>query len=478
MSQDRLNILLITSEDNGPELSCYGDPIVKTPNLDRLALEGACFEEAYVTQAVCSPSRASILTGLYPHQNGQLGLATHRFTMHRSFPTLPSVLKGAGYRTGLIGKLHVLPETAFPFDLWWRDPQFISFHHRDVKRTAEEAGRFMGDGEEPFFLMVNYADAHLPWLRQECGIPERPFTAEEVRVPPAVGIDSPRLRALSADYYNCLSRLDTGIGMLMEELDRSGHADDTLVIYLGDHGPQFSRGKGAAYELAVKVPFMVRWPGAGAPGMVPERLVSSVDIMPTILEAAGVESPDGLPGLSLRPLLDGGTDDWRSHLFCEWNTSHPHPLPSFMFPQRTVRDGRYKLILTLLTDQDNPVEEYYTQQVLVETGATQSEIDAAAEEMRSAYGAWRRPAPVELYDLESDPYEFHDLAGKPEHDQTRDGLLDVLADWRQETGDPLANPQKLARLLEEDLAARRLGGDHRKPDFQWRYVDYLYSQDG
>jgi len=475
MSQDRLNILLITSEDNGPELSCYGDPVVKTPNLDRLASEGACFEEAYVTQAVCSPSRASILTGLYPHQNGQLGLATHRFTMHRSFPSLPGLLKEAGYRTGRIGKLHVLPESAFPFDFCWRDPQYLSFHHRDVKKTAEMAGQFMREGPEPFFLMLNYADAHLPWLRQECGIPARPFTADQVRVPPAVGVDSPRLRALSADYYNCLSRLDTGIGMLMEELGRAGRADDTLIIYLGDHGPQFSRGKGASYELAVKVPFMVRWPGAGAPGMVKERLVSSVDIMPTILEAAGVEPPDGLPGLSLRPLLDSDPEDWRSHLFCEWNTSHPYPQPSFLFPQRTIRDDRYKLILTLLTDQDNPVEEYYTQQVLVETGATQSEIDAAAEEMRRAYGAWRRPNEIELYDLESDPYEFHDLAAKPEHSQVKEELLDTLKRWLQESGDPLSDPDKLALLLAEDTEVRSLDSAHRSPEFDWRYVDYLYS---
>ena len=98
--------------------------------------------------------------------------------------------------------------------------------------------------------------------------------------------------------------------------------------------------------------------------------------------------------------------------------------------------------------------------------------------MRQAYGAWRRPAPVELYDLESDPYEFCDLASKPEYSQTKDELLGALAHWRQETADPLADPQKFARLLEEDVAARRLAGDHRKPEFQWQYVDYLYSQEG
>ncbi len=474
MTSSRMNILLITSEDNGPELGCYGDPVVRTPNLDRLAAEGVAFREGYITQAVCSPSRASILTGLYPHQNGQLGLSTHRYTMHRSFPTLPGILKQAGYRTGLMGKLHVWPESAFPFDFWWRDPERLSFKHRDVKTTAEVAGRFLREGAEPFFLMVNYADAHLPWLRQEFGLPERPFEPDDVRVPPGVGIDTPRLRAQAADYYNCLSRLDTGIGMLLNELERAGRLDDTLVIYLADHGPQFSRGKAAAYELAVKVPFIVRWPGAAPQGMLGERLVSSIDILPTILDAVGLEAPEPTPGLSLRPLVFGTDANWRTHLFCEWNTSHPHPLPSLLYPQRTVRDGRYKLVRTLLPDRDNPVEAYYTGQVLVKTGASQAEIDAAPESIRGAYAAWRRPSEVELYDLRDDPHEWHDLAASPEHAALRGRLEGVLAAWCRNSGDPLWQPQKLARLVAEDQAAQQLEGGHKKPPFRWEYVDYLY----
>ena len=475
MNHDPLNILLITSEDNGPDLSCYGAPFIQTPNLDRLASEGACFENAYCTQAVCSPSRASILTGLFPHQCGQIGLATHRYTMHRSFPTLTSVLKNAGYRTGRIGKLHVLPESAFPFDFVWRDSASISFSHRDVKKTAEVAGEFMNQGDEPFFLMLNYADAHLPWLPQEFGIPEKPLTAEDVRVPPAAGADSPRLRAHTANYYNCLSRLDTGVGMLLDELERSGESDNTLVIFITDHGPQFSRGKGCTYELAVRVPFIVRWPGAGSPGMVREHLTSCIDVMPTILDALDIEPPEPLPGRSVRPLLEGNADNWRTHMFCEWTTSHPFPLPSFLFPQRSVRDERYKLIETLLTDQDNPVEAYYTRQVLVESGATQPEIDAASEDVRRVFESWRRPEPVELYDLHTDPCEFNDLSESSDHDAIRNALLNELRNWQQETDDPLADPEKLARLVEEDMEVQGLRGEHRKPEFQWRYVDYLYE---
>jgi N-sulfoglucosamine sulfohydrolase len=472
---DRLNILLITSEDNGIQLSCYGDNAIDTPNLDRLAAEGAFFERAYITQAVCSPSRSSILTGLYPHQNGQIGLTTHSYRMRRAYPSLPGILKDAGYRTGRLGKLHVAPEEAFPFDLVWNDPDYISFHHRDVVKTAAVAETFMEASAEPFFLMVNYADAHLPWLRQDCGLPPRPFITGEAHVPPAVGVDTHRLREHAANYYSCIQRLDIGIGHLLDALERTGHRDDTLVIYLGDHGPQFSRGKGACYELAVQVPYMVRWPGMAAQGMIRERLVSAIDIVPTVLDATGIPVPDDLPGASLRPILASETCEWRQHVFCEWNTSHPFPPPSYLYPQRTVRDDRYKLIETLLPDQDNPVEESYTKHTGHDIGTTQWEIDHGDETLQRTYQVWHRPDPVEVYDLQTDPNEFNNLVGTPEGDAVRDRLLPVLHDWRKTTGDPLLDPQRLTQLVEEDLRVTQTLGGHNIPGFRWEYLDYLYD---
>lgn len=242
----RPNILLIVSEDNGPQFGCYGDRTVPTPHLDALAAAGTRWETAYVTQAVCSPSRSSMLTGLYPHRNGQIGLATHAFRMVRNWPNIPGLLKEVGYRTGLLGKLHVNPEPAFPFDFRWADAQAISFNHRDVAQTADVAGEFFLRGG-PFFLQVSFADAHLPFLRQQQGLPVQPVFGGQVRMFPAVGADSARLRDRAADYYNCISRLDTGIGMLLARLKDAGRDEDTLVVYVGDHGPQFSREIGRAH---------------------------------------------------------------------------------------------------------------------------------------------------------------------------------------------------------------------------------------
>ncbi len=469
-----MNVLLITSEDNGPHFGCYGDTTVPTPHLDQLAADGICFDNAYVTQSVCSPSRASILTGLYPHQNGQIGLATHAFSMwDENIPTLPAILNDAGYRTGRIGKLHVSPEAASPFQFVWNDPAFISFNHRDVRKTAEVAGDFFRDaGNRPFLLMVNYADAHLPWLRQDCGLPKEPALPGQVKTPPAVGLDSGRLRQHTADYYSCLSRLDTGIGLLLDQLADTGHAEDTLVIYLADHGPQFSRGKCAVYELALKVPFLIRWPGAGA-NRRSAQLVSAIDIVPTILDALGLPSRPELPGRSLRPLVHGHSVPWRESLCCEWTSSHPSPAPSFLYPQRTIRDARYKLIKTLVPEEPNPVEEYYTKHVLIDTGTTQWEIDHAPPSVQSLYRLWRQPPPCELYDLREDPHEFNNLADSATHRHIHDRLLQQLGDWQEQTGDSLRHPHLLRRLLDDDRRVAQSPGMHRQPDFRWPYLDYL-----
>lgn len=470
----RPNVLLIVSEDNSPQFGCYGDQTVPTPNVDKLAAEGVRFTNAYVTQAVCSPSRSTIYTGLYPHQNGQIGLATHRFTMSRQWPTLPTLLKAAGYRTGMMGKLHVLPEEAFPFDFRYDDRTVISFNSRDVKKTAEIASEFM-NGTQPFFLMVNFSDAHLPFLRQSAGLPEKPLNGEDVRVPAGVGIDTPRLREHAANYYNCMSRLDLGIGMLLDALDASGHAKNTLVIYLSDHGMQFARGKVTSYELGLRVPLVVRWPGHATHGTVRDDLVSTIDLVPTICAVTGATAPANLPGMSFEPLLGTKQAPWREYLCAEWNVSHAHPV-GILCPQRTIRDRRYKLIVNLLANLPNPAEHYYTQQVIVQTGANQAEIDAAPAAVQAAYRTWRTSPPVELYDLKNDPHEFENLAGRANVAEVQSRLLKELEAWREATDDPLRNLQKLNLLVEEHARqAKRMAGGLPREKLQWEYPKYLYQ---
>lgn len=479
-ARTRPNVLLITSEDHGPHLSCYGDPNIHTRHLDRLAAEGARFEKAFVTYSVCSPSRASILTGLYPHQNGQIGLATHKYAMYRHWPNIPSLLKKAGYRTGIIGKLHVNPAKAFPFDM--KRLSGSNFNDRPMHKFAEFAGAFMSKNNRPFFLMVNYPDAHYPLLKQQYGLPRKPLAGKDVKqMLPEVAIDSPRLREQAADYYSCLLRLDAGIGMLLKQLADSGKSRNTLVIYLSDHGAQFSRGKTTPYEGGLRVPMMIRWPGRIKPKQVRRELVSSIDILPTILDATGVKPPANLPGRSLLPLVRNQVAFRQRYVF----SSQAGSTAYWTFPHRTIRGERYKLILNLTPGRRSPSAEAYESHWgrFFVGGATTNEIAAASPQVRKAYAVWKRPPALELYDLKHDPHELNNLAGNPACAKAEQRLLNRLRRWQKETGDPFLHQSLLEKYLKETAAvSRKYGGPESKyrrdRDFRWHYHEYLAPPPG
>ncbi len=477
------NVLLITSEDNGPELGCYGDPYVRTPHLDGLAAQGVRFKRAFVPTASCSESRSALLTGLYPHQNGQIGLATHHYRQFDNVPNLVGSLKAHGYRTGIIGKLHINPESAFPFDYRPDVTQSNTFSHRDVQEVARLARRFFGPADGPFFLMVNYADAHLRFLRQQHGLPLSPLSGNQVSPLPWIGIDNPRLRESQANYYNCIMRLDEGIGALLKALRESGRSQNTLVVYLGDHGAQFPRGKLASYESSLHVPLILRLPGRIPAGVVRDQLVTSLDLLPTIMESVGVQSPIDLPGRSLLPLLQKQRPNretrtmvpaWREYLFSEY---HGH-YPPLYFPQRAVRGDRYKLILNLLRDRPNPVAAVCSQspQPSFDSYVSKSDVESAGRQLREAYDTWAQAPPVELYDLVKDPYEWQNRADDPSLSEVKVRLLDELRTWQKETADPLADPDKLAKLTEEHDTLEK---PYQRPrNSHWKYSEYLAPRTG
>lgn len=472
------NILLIVSEDNGPELGCYGDPYARTPNLDRLAGEGVRFHRAFVPQAGCSQSRASFLTGLYPHQHGQIGLATWGFRMYREdTPNLPRSLKSAGYRTGIIGKLHINPESAFPFD--FHEIKSANFARNDLSDYARHAATFMEADDKPFFLSVNYPDAHDPWLRQVQGLPANPQTGMDVRAMPYMGIDPPGMREMVADYYNSLSRLDSLVGDLLAVLEKSGKAKNTIVIYLGDHGADFLRGKRTCYEGGLRIPLLVRWPGKTSP-QVRDELVSTIDLMPTLLAATGIEAPPNLPGRDLAPLFEPGPGEvsWRTHYFAEY---HTHAAAPNYFPQRCVRTDRFKLIENLLPGEVHPDYNLTLSKLAKEAaqrkivgGLDLTRVIAEADTpVKQAYARMRQPSRYELYDLVDDPYEFHDLSDSPEHADVLRELQGELKAWREQTNDPLLDPGKLEQLSTE---VRSVTKKNVGKTFPWQYPNYLPSR--
>ena len=459
------NILLIVSEDNGPDLSCYGNPYVSTPHLDQLATDGVLFDNAFVPLSGCSQSRAAFLTGLYPHQNGQFGLATWKFRMYDpETPNLVSALHKAGYRTGLLGKLHVNPESAFPFDMRWGDS---NFSRRNLEQYAERAESFISESDAPFFLSVNYPDAHRPFLKEANSLPTDPLTPKDVVVPEAIGIETEGLLRDTADYYNCMSRLDSLVGDLLDVLDRSGKRNNTWIIYFGDHGFDILRGKRTSLEQGLRIPLIITSPN-GVRGTVRNELVSTIDLAPTLLAAAGIEPDIPLPGLSLDPLLQDETmAEWREYLFTEFVTHSAHNY----FPQRTIRNDRFKLIETLMPGEINPGYDF-TLNKFYDPGTVEAAISNSPPVIRNAYERMHSPPRWQLFDLENDPHEWIDLSDDPAHADTLARLQEELLRWRQDTEDPFLDPEFVHQVRDEIEYHRQGEEGYAKPD-QWNFYDTL-----
>jgi N-sulfoglucosamine sulfohydrolase len=456
-ADEKLNVLLITADDLGIQLSCYGDPIANTPHIDALAAKSVRFKTAYVSQASCSPSRSTMFTGLYPHGNGHYGLANANvgFRVHEQLidDLLPNALKRAGYRTGIIGKLHVDPEERFQFDFRTNE----GFGARDIRKQIQFARDYLDtDSQDPWFLMFNVFDPHVQRDRlpdgsrspqylpdQVQGLPKELVTVDEIGPWPWQGIDTPEQRVKIAGYYNCVHRVDIAVGMLMELLEEKGQSENTLIIFLGDHGPPFTRGKTSCYEAGLRVPFIAHWPGVSQPH-VSERLVGSIDIYPTILDAVGIDRPSNLHGRSLRPVLrENSSARWRDTLVAEF---HYHGASPF-FPRRATTDGRYKLIYNILGGQSQA-----SNMVDGDQAWNLAQELPTSHPARQAMDRLANPPKWELYDLEEDPVEFHNRAGESSLREVESRLKTALAKWQRETDDPFDDPDFRRQVQEKHRA--------------------------
>ncbi|MDB4624412.1 sulfatase [Akkermansiaceae bacterium] len=463
------NILLIVSEDNGPELGCYRDPYVKTPVLDQLAKEGTRFANAFTPYSVCSPSRACFLTGLDPGINGQLGLATHKYAMYQKWPNVFSLLKEGGYRTGLIGKLHVNPEQAFGPHIDFRAIRGANFGRKDLKDYAEKSAEFFEEGETPFFLSINYPDAHFPLTPQVGEYPkdEDLLKGDEVKPLPWVGCDSERLRTATANYYNCMSRLDSLVGDLLKRLEKSGKRENTFIIYIGDHGAQFSRGKTSVYDAGLRIPMILHWPGKVNTG-VRNEMASVVDLLPTICEAAKVKPPELQSGRSLWPLLEGqNVAEWRKEMLAVTSGA----APAIACLQFALRTEEYKLIHTPQGQGGNRSALAYLNQYNAHyiAGSKMEEISQSSEKVQKSYEIYAKPPEYELYDLKKDPFEFVNLADDPKLENVLKLMKQRLVDYLKKTKDPFAKEENVQGWIEQEAEAR--GVSYRKrQDWVWSYL--------
>ncbi|MEM0969088.1 MAG: sulfatase [Verrucomicrobiota bacterium] len=432
-AQERKNVLLLISDNHTwTDLGCYGHPVVQTPNLDRLAAEGVRFEQAFATTASCGPSRAVMYTGLLTHANGQYAHPhrEHNQQLREGVKTVFAMLKEAGYRTGLIGKDHIKPLDRYPID---HKPRVKS---RDVIAMAKSADQFFDESEDPFFLVVSFSDPHPVSIDGKgWGIPKPTngytpidYDPADVVVPPFLP-DTLEVREGIAGYYQQITRMDHGAGLVLQSLEDNGHREDTLVIFISDHGTSEPGAMGTHYEPGVRVPFLVRNPGLKAPASPNKALVAFTDITPTILDWTGTTFADyPLHGRSLLSVLENpNPEGWDEVLL-----SHVgHDIFAY-YPMRTLRQRHFKLIwnVTPGTEYPLPIDtvQRRTWVMLRERGDTM--IGG-----RSVEAYLHRPR-LELYDLKTDPWETKNLANDPVHQEQLDQMVAGLMERLEEQQDP------------------------------------------
>ena len=446
----RPNILLILTEDQGAHLGYVGTAGIQTPHMDALAASGTYFNNAFVVYPVCSASKAALYTGLHSHTNGLLNntLNYHkpasavtaaeraapmgqRNRINAACPTLVEILAAAGYYQGVTHKLHVLPNEKFPYD------EFIE--HTNGATFTEFLGRAKA-AAKPWFYLYDISESHRPFPDSD----QHPIRVSTAAVKlPGFLPDTPTVRQDWAEYLAAIEIADMRTGEALAALRVSDQEGNTLVIFMGDHGPCFQHGKMTLHDLGLRVPLIIRLPGQTT-GRRLDALVSEIDLLPTLLDYLNLPAPVLQHGASLRPLLDTpGTAKVHDRVFAEISDLGPLPNPGMQ--ERSVFDGRWKLIYRENTagnwrqvQADAKEFKPWGNRTYAETVRVKAEWPEAYRiltEMDPQSLGGTTPA-LELYDLSTDPDEMHNLAGQPGSAAEQGRLLATLATWARETGDP------------------------------------------
>jgi N-sulfoglucosamine sulfohydrolase len=409
------NILYIHSHDTGRWIQPYGYDI-PTPNYQRLAEQGMLFRQAFCAAPTCSPSRAALLTGASPHSAGMLGLAHRGFSQIDPRQHLLTTLKNAGYFAALAGLQHVftgdeLPKAGYDFLRPGGQPAEKVAADFIQQRTAKRG--------QPFFLDVGFFETHRSgsntgFDNEKAGEPEP--DGRYIR-PPAPLPDVSAIRRDAADYRLCAARLDRKVGVVLDALEKSGHAENTLVVLTTDHGPAFPGMKCNLTDHGMGVLLILS--GSGIPkGDICDAMVSQVDLFPTLCDLLKIDKPAWLEGKSLAPLLGGSKTEINEEVFAEVTYHAAYE------PMRAVRTKRWKYIRRWGDHAKQPVLP---------------NCDDSPSKDEWLVNGWRtHPVAAEaLYDLCFDPQENQNLVDHPDHTDTLAEMRGRLKRWMEHTKDPL-----------------------------------------
>jgi N-sulfoglucosamine sulfohydrolase len=431
----RPNILWLIAEDFGPHLSCYGTREVWTPNLDRLAAKGVRYTHFYTTAPVCSAARSAFMTGMYQTTIGAHNHRAHRddgFALPSGVRVLTDWLRDAGYFTVNVSDLPAAcgfrGTAKTDWNFTYTGKPFDSDQWADLKT------------HQPFYAQINFQETHRPF--------HAPKRADPAKVDlPPYEPDHPIARADWASYLDAATELDRKIGLVLKQLEADGLADNTIIIFFGDNGQAHVRGKQFCYESGLLVPLIIYWPSAlpapkgFQPGTLDPRLIAAIDLAPAMLDIAGAPKPPKMQGENF---LGNHAEPPRQFVFGARDRCD-----ETVFRFRTVRDARFRYIRNFTPDrpflQPNEYKEkQYPVWNLLKKLHAEGKLSPAAD----ALCAPTMPE-EELFDLETDPHEIHNLASSPAHQETRKRLRAVLEKWIEESKDQ-------GRELEPpELAARK-----------------------
>ena len=448
--QPRPNILWILSEDISPELSCYGTPAVRTPNLDELARQGVRFTSAFTTGPVCSASRSAMITGMYQTSIGAHNHRSHRddgYTLPAPVTLITEHFRRAGYFTANV-------KTAAPGVRGSGKTDF-NFKFKNPFDAADWNKRKKG---QPFFaqlsISMTHRGGHWKGLREKL---DNPVDPAKVKLPPYYP-DHPVARDDWATYLNSIQVMDGYVGKILKRLDDEKIADNTVVIFIGDHGRCHVRGKQWLYDGGIHIPLIIRWPKKLEDNQLCDHLVSAIDISATILKIAGVEPPKYMEG---RVFLESDAKDhWKPVEKRDFIIAARDRCDETVDRIRCVRNHRYKYIRNFMPERPYTQTNAYKERAYPMLNLMK-ELHAQGRltPVQALFMAPRKPD-EELYDIQADPYEIKNLAGSPEHVRTIKRMRKILDNWIETTGDMGRFPEKERSVTPRDRERIR---QQRKP---------------
>lgn len=435
------NLLIITTDDMSCDsVGVYGCKLKgTTPNMDKLAARSLRFTQAHVVVGNCMPSRNVMWSGKYPHNNGIEGFRAIS-KQAKKYPVLGEIVKDAGWFTGIRHKVsHSTPYSPFPWDIILGDEK-----HDNSKNPASwgkaatagiEAAKKAG---KPFCLLLNIADPHKPFYAEgnrgetvpDEDVPSRAFTPEEVPVPGFLP-DDPAVRKELSHYYSSVRRADDSVGEILAALKASGQDENTIIVFLSDHGMPLPFAKTQLYHHSSRTPLMIRWPGVTKPGTVDdEHMISTVDLLPTILDMLQIAQPGGFDGSSFAAVLRGGKQPERTLVFKEHNEN----AGGQNTPMRAVQTKDWLYIFSpwsngtrIMTGATNGTSTCRQMRVLAKSN----------EQIAGRIDLFDHRVPEEAYEVRYDPDALTNLIAKPENTAQVAMLEKALEDWMVRTKDPL-----------------------------------------